>query len=58
MARKRPSTHKREREYQKRQRELAKAEKAAQKRDRRQHRAGLDSASTAESAGETADPGQ
>lgn len=38
MARKRPSTHKREREYQKRQRELKKAKKAAQKRERRQNR--------------------
>lgn len=38
MARKRPSTHKREREYQKRQRELKKAEKAAQKRERRYSR--------------------
>jgi len=35
MARKRPSIHKREREYQKRQRELKKAAKAAQKRERR-----------------------
>jgi hypothetical protein len=39
MARKRPSSHKREREYQKRQRELRKAEKAAQKRERRLNRA-------------------
>jgi hypothetical protein len=38
MAKKRPSTQKRQREYQKRQRELAKAEKAAQKRERRQNR--------------------
>ena len=38
MARKRPSSHKREREYRKRQRELKKAEKAAQKRERRQGR--------------------
>ena len=38
MARKRPSTQKREREYQKRQRELRKAEKAAQKRERRFNR--------------------
>ena len=38
MARKRPSTHKRQREYQKRQRELEKAEKTAQKRKRRQNR--------------------
>lgn len=38
MARKRPSTHKREREYQKRQRELKKAKKAAQKRERRFNR--------------------
>jgi len=50
VARTRLSTHKREREYQKRQRELLKAEKAARKRDRRQHRAGPDSAPTAESA--------
>ena len=35
MARKRPSSHKRQREFQKRQRELKKAEKAAQKRERR-----------------------
>ncbi len=34
MAKKRPSTHKREREYQKRQRELKKAEKKAMKRER------------------------
>jgi hypothetical protein len=34
VARKRPSTHKREREYQKRQRELKKAEKRAMKRER------------------------
>ncbi len=38
MARKRPSTHKRQREYQKRQRELDKAKKAAEKRERRQNR--------------------
>lgn len=35
MARKRPSTQKRQREYQKRQREIEKAEKAALKRERR-----------------------
>lgn len=35
MAKKRPSTQKRQREYMKRQRELEKAEKAAQKRERR-----------------------
>jgi hypothetical protein len=45
MARKRPSSHKREREYQKRQRELRKAEKAAQKRERRFNRGQQDDAS-------------
>ena len=45
MARKRPSTHKREREYQKRQRELKKAEKAAQKRERRLNREDSDTPS-------------
>lgn len=42
MARKRPSTHKREREFQKRQRERKKAEKAAQKRERRYNRGDSD----------------
>ena len=39
MARKRPSVQKRQREYAKRQREIGKAAKAAQKRERRQSRA-------------------
>lgn len=47
MARKRPSTHKRQREYQKRQRELDKAKKAAEKRERRQNR---------EASGDTSPP--
>jgi hypothetical protein len=38
MARKRPSSHKREREFQKRQRERRKAERAARKRERRRNR--------------------
>jgi len=38
MAKKRPSTQKRQREYQKREREIKKAEKAAIKRNRRHNR--------------------
>ena len=43
MAKQRPSVRKREREHQKRQRELKKAAKAAQKRERRLNRDRQDS---------------
>lgn len=51
MAGKRPSSRKREREYQKRQRELRKAKKAAQKRERRFNRGEQDTSPLAEDAG-------
>jgi len=57
MARKRPSTHKREREYQKRQRELRKAEKAAQKRERRFNREDPDTRPPGEDAEGPEGPG-
>jgi hypothetical protein len=56
MARKRPSSHKREREFQKRQRELRKAEKAARKRERRLTREQPDSSPLPEDAETTTDP--